>query len=77
MQNAGAAADLRADSRTTQEFRRDQQLRTGVARVTRGSDDFRDVAGEVADGDIDLSKSDSCLHGRIDGQAKGLQRACK
>ncbi|MGF6676838.1 hypothetical protein OKW44_004712 [Paraburkholderia sp. WSM4174] len=51
------------------EFRRDQQLRTIAVRGARGGDDLRDVAGEVADGDIDLSKSDSGLHGRIDRQA--------
>jgi len=41
-------------------------------RGARGSDNLRDVAGEVADSDIDLSKSDSGLHGRIDRQATGL-----
>jgi hypothetical protein len=35
-------------------------------------DDLRDVAGEVADSDIELSKSDSGLHGRIGGKPRGL-----
>ena len=41
------------------EFRRDHQLRTIVVRGAGGRDDSRDVAGEVADGDVDLGKSES------------------
>ena len=54
------------------EFGSDEQLGTIVVRSACCIDDFRDVAGEVADGDIDLSKSDSGLHGRIRGKPRSL-----
>ncbi|AFJ86546.1 hypothetical protein MYA_2186 [Burkholderia sp. KJ006] len=40
-------------------------MRTIVVRCVGGRDDPRDVAGEIADGDVDLGKSESGLHDGI------------
>ena len=45
------------------QLRREENARTSLVRLTRSGDDAGSIAGEIADGAVDLSESDSDGHG--------------